>query len=209
MLKEQVFKILEQEIIPVIRSGSMSANDRIWLRDTNEMWMSKEGASLNEISEDDILSVSINAEVINPDTLTRLAISVMSENPDINMLILNRTEYSRTISATGETVKPYVDDIAQIIGINIKNYPHSEIKKITRLFRSRSAVSIKNEGILCAGSSPDDAAAVAIIADKAAIIHIQGSFFERLTYIGRAESALMRFIYRRKYSKQAAINGRG
>lgn len=209
MLKEQVLKILEKEIIPVIKSGSMSARDRLWFRDESVIWMTKEEVSLTKLAADDILSVSSNTEAVSQDNLTQLAISVMSENPYINMLILNRSHYSKTVSTTGETVKPYVDDIAQIIGIDIRNYPAAERKKISRLFKSRSAVSIKDEGILCAGSSPDDAAAVAIIAEKAAIIHIQGSFFNKLTYIGKAESALMRFIYRRKYSKQAAINGRG
>ena len=209
MEKIQVISIINDEIIPVIRSGSMSEKDRIWLRDKNGIWTSKEETLLTELTSDDILQVPLNSKMDYPDNLTHLAIAVMSENPGLNMLILNRSQYSKTVSVTGETVKPYVDDIAQIIGIDIKNYPSSKIKKITRLFRSRSAVCVKNEGILCAGTSPDDAAAVAIIAEKAAIIHIQGSFFEKLTYIGRAESALMRFIYRRKYSKQAAINGRG
>lgn len=54
----------------------------------------------------------------------------------------------------------------------------------------------------------DDAVAAAIIAEKAAFIHIQGSFIGPLSFIGRLESALMRFVYKKKYSRQASISGR-
>ena len=209
MIKEQVIEIICRELLPVISAGCMSAKDRFWLRDENILWTAEEGLLLPDITADDITSVMLNTPDNLPDKLTRLAVSIMIENPRINILLLNRLDYSKTVSIAGENLKPYVDDIAQIIGIEIKSCNLSEHRKISRLLKRRSAVTIKGEGILCAASSPDEAAAVAIIADKAAFIHIQGSFIGKLTYIGKAESAFMRFVYRRKYSKQASSHSRG
>ncbi len=200
--------MIYDDVGPAIRSGSMSGKDRFWIRDGNMVWMAGVDSSLLSVNVNDIVSAGMDAAAGSDDKLIRLAVSILGKNPRINTLLLNRSTYSETVSLTGETLKPYVDDIAQIIGIDIKNLPVDETVKISGLFRSRSAVTIAGEGILCAGTSMDDAVAVAIIAGKAAFIHIQGSYIGPLSFIGRIESAFMRFIYRRKYSKQAAKAGR-
>lgn len=194
-----------EELVSLIKACSMSDRDRFWIRDDDMIRMTGDGASITKITADNIISVPPEKTIQTPDMLTKIAILVMTENPGIKALQLNRSHYSKTLSMSGETIKPYVDDIAQIIGIDVKNCHISETKKILRLFQSRSAVAVRGEGILCSGSSPDDAEAVAIIAEKAAFIHVRGSYIGKVNYIGRLESALMRFVYRRKYSKQAKI----
>jgi len=208
MLKDQILSIINEELIAVIRSGSMSAKGRFWIRDESKLWVNDSNVLLTEVTAKDLYTVSFAQTDQLKDNLTQLAVSIMTHNPLIIILLLNSSHYSKTVSITGDTVKPYVDDIAQIIGIDIKNYPVSQRGKILKLFKSRSAVAIQNEGILCSGLTPGDAAAAAIIAEKAALIHVQGSYLGKVHYIGRIESALMRFIYRRKYSKQAVITGR-
>jgi len=209
MKKEQIISIINKEISPLITSGSMSVNDRFWIRDGNTVYTARDGFHLSELTAEDIISLPLTEVFVMNDSLSSVTLPVLRLYPHIKTLFLNRSRYSLSISQTGETLKPYVDDIAQIIGIDIKSLPLEDAGKIIKLFKSRSAVTIMNEGILCAGSSPEDAAAVSIIAEKAAYIHIQGSYLGRLNYIGKFESALMRFIYRKKYSKQAEIKSRG
>lgn len=208
MVKEQILSMLKNDIIPVISSGAMSDRDRVWIRDGKVIWSTGENSSLSAVNVNELAAVSIDNTAESPDKLDRLAALVMKQYTGIKVLILNRSHYPKTISMTGETLKPYVDDIAQIIGIDIRNLPISDTGRILKQFKNRSAVTIAGEGILCSGSSVDDAAAAAVIADKAANIHIRGSYIAKLKFIGAAESALMRFIYLRKYSKQAALAGR-
>ena len=208
MVKEDILSMIYKDVSPAIRSGSMSGKDRLWIRDGSMLWIAGDNSSLSPVNVNDIVSVGIDAASGSGDKLTRLAALILRKYPGINILLLNRSNYPATVSLTGETLKPYVDDIAQIIGIDIKNFPVDEAAKISALFRSRSAVTIAGEGILCAGTSMDDAVAVAIVAGKAAFIHIRGSYIGSLSFIGMIESAFMRFIYRRKYSKQAALAGR-
>lgn len=208
MLKKEIISMVNEEAGSAIRSGSMSSGDRFWIRDGNMLWTAADNASLAALSSDGIIALGMEDAAGSANGLTRLAALILLKNPGIRVLLLNRSHYPGTIALTGETLKPYVDDIAQIIGIDIKNLPADKAGKISRIFKNRSAVTIKGEGILCAGTSFDDAVAVAIIADKAAFIHIRGGFIGRLSFIGRIESALMRFVYRRKYSKQAGISGR-
>ncbi|MGL4368127.1 MAG: class II aldolase/adducin family protein, partial [Spirochaetota bacterium] len=71
--------------------------------------------------------------------------------------------------------------------------------------KKRNAVLLKGAGVLCADGSLDDALASAMIAEKACTIHIQGSYIGGGKAINLLESALMRFVYLKKYSKSAAL----
>lgn len=208
MFKEDILSMIFDVVSPAIRSGSMSGKDCFWIRDGNKVWLAGINSSLSAVNVNDIILTTMDNAAGSEDDLTRLAVMLFKKYSWINVLLLNRAEFSKAISLTGETLKPYVDDIAQIIGIDIRNCTAGETAKISGLFKSRSAITIAFEGILCAGTSMDDAVAVAIIAEKAAYIHVKGSFLGTVKYIGKFESALMRFIYRRKYSKQAAKAGR-
>ncbi len=208
MVREDLVSMVREDITGAVKSGLLSGDGCVWFRDGGMLWMNRSNSSLVNLTPDDFISIPVNSGADMPDALTGIASSVMNKNRHINVLILNRAAYSKTVCETGETLKPYVDDIAQIIGIDIKSCMQSDTGKITKLFRSRSAVTIKGEGILCSGSCMDDAVAAAIIAEKGALIHVQGGYLGKLHFIGRLESALMRFVYVRKYSRQASKAGR-
>lgn len=208
MVKEDILSMIYKDAGPAVRTGSLSGKNCFWVRDGSRVWLAGANSSVSAVNANDIILVSMDNAAGANDELTRLAVLLMRKYRWINVILINRAEYSRTISLSGETLKPYVDDVAQIAGIDIKNLPAGKTGRILSLFKSRSAVVIAGEGILCAGASMDEAVAVAIIAEKAAFIHIRGSFIGSLSFIGRFESALMRSIYRKKYSRQAMIAGR-
>ena len=120
------------------------------------------------------------------------------------------------VSQIGSAVKPFLDDFAQITGVDMKNTrfdfsaPRYFAKRAVRKLRGRNAVMLKNSGAICVGSSEDDAQAVRLVTEKGAMAYVAADLFgkekERIVF---SECLLMRVIYKTKYSKKAETNKKG
>jgi len=112
-----------------------------------------------------------------------------------------------TVSKTGCTVYPLLDDFAQIIGINIRTAERGPLpaaaELIARRLRGRHAVMIKGSGALCCGRTAGDAAAAAQILDKGCRAVIGTALFGGARPINPLEACLMRFVYLTKYARMA------
>jgi Ribulose-5-phosphate 4-epimerase and related epimerases and aldolases len=107
-------------------------------------------------------------------------------------------------SHTGQPLKPLLDDFAQLIGTSAKSVELSPAKVSAALHKS-SAVMIRGNGALCCGSSYEDAIAVGMVLEKNGKAHIGAKLLGRVKPIHYLESLLMRLVYLKKYSKQAAV----
>ena len=120
------------------------------------------------------------------------------------------------VSKIGATIRPFLDDFAQITGVSLKTAgfdygsPRQSAKKVVKKLRGRNAVMLKNSGALCVGSSEDDAQAVKLVTEKGCMAYVAADLYgkedERINF---AESLLMRVIYKTKYSKKAETNKKG
>ena len=113
------------------------------------------------------------------------------------------------MSKTGITVKPFLDDFAQIVGISLKNAEYNtnnrlrSAKKIVKKMKHRDAVMVKHNGAICVGSSMDEANAVKLVAEKGCKSYAAAAAYGKQDeYINPMECALMRIIYKTKYSKK-------
>ena len=82
-------------------------------------------------------------------------------------LIHSRTPYVMEMSRRGKTLKPYLDDMAQIGGINIPcvgALPSG--KEVRKALKDRNAVLIKGDGALCFAPEKEEAEAVALVLEK-------------------------------------------
>ena len=82
-------------------------------------------------------------------------------------LIHSRTPYVMEMSRRGKTLKPYLDDMAQIGGINIPcvgALPSG--KEVKKALKGRNAVLIRGDGALCYAAEKEEAEAVAIVLEK-------------------------------------------
>jgi L-ribulose-5-phosphate 4-epimerase len=108
------------------------------------------------------------------------------------------------VSATGQTIKPRVDDLAQIAGVTIncvqcrKQAPNT----IVRNLRGRNAVFLERNGALCTGKNRDDAEAVRTILQKGCRAEIYAAFINNNHHLSKADAFLQRIVYVTKYSKQ-------
>ena len=95
----------------------------------------------------------------------------------------------------------------QIIGLQVRTFDRQEQDRIAQALSKSDAVLLKNTGALCCGANEEDATAVAMILQKSAKALIGASLFGKVRPINRFESMLMRFVYLKKYAKQAYAPG--
>ncbi|NLY87826.1 MAG: hypothetical protein GX083_04705, partial [Clostridiales bacterium] len=107
-------------------------------------------------------------------------------------------EYVEECCRAGITLKPYIDDFAQIVGVDIKCCDKN-IEKIKKAIRGRNAVLVKGVGAICFADNEEDAEAVAMILSKncAAACYVRNE-----KPLGKIDSMLQRYVYLNKYSKQ-------
>ena len=111
-------------------------------------------------------------------------------------------------SKTGKGLLPYLDDFAQIAGIDLRLgrfVPASKaegIKLVRKGLKRRSAVLLADNGALCVGKNMDEARAVETVTDKNCAVSLSADLFEDVKHIGTLDALLMRVIYVMKYSKK-------
>lgn len=121
--------------------------------------------------------------------------------PDFNYIIHNGEKETVAASTLGKTMKPLLDDFAQICGTKIKTV--NSYDKIGKAIKGKNAVMLKDCGALCCGAVEGDAEAVDMIMSKASVTMLGSKIFGEPKAINPVEALLMRVIYLKKYSKQA------
>ena len=135
--------------------------------------------------------------------------AVYKKRPDVNYIIHSKNEYAVAASQLGKTMKPLLDDFAQLVGVTVKHVTYNpndtlkSSKKVVKALKKRNAVLLDNNGALCVAGSEYDAGAVEIVMDKGCKTYVGAKMFERFSPINPIETHLMRFIYLKKYSKKA------
>lgn len=150
----------------------------------------------------------LDKEAPYPET-AELHAAVYKKRKDVNAITHSKEAATLELSKTGITVKPFLDDFAQIVGISLKNgeyNPNNRLKaakKIVKKMRYRDAVMVKHNGALCVGSSMEEADAVKLVAEKGCKAYVAASAYGKEDkYINPLECTLMRLIYKTKYSKK-------
>lgn len=135
--------------------------------------------------------------------------AVYLKRKDINSIVHSVDRDIKTVSTFNMTLKPLLDDCAQIAGATVKTAFFSpdnaaaDAQKVVKKMRSRSAVMLKDNGALCCGPSRYDAQATEMVMDKGCKTYLGAALFNKIKPINPIETRLMRFIYVTKYSKKA------
>lgn len=124
--------------------------------------------------------------------------------PGVETRLLSDSMYQK-YAKTGETLFPYLDDFAQIVGTRVKN-TGSSYQKIIKEIKKSNAVFIPNKGVLLVGSTKEDLDAIQMILEKNCIARLAGTVYGTIQPIGWLDRKLMRFVYLKKYSKKIKEN---
>lgn len=117
-----------------------------------------------------------------------------------------RTPYVMAASTEWKTMKSYLDDLAQIVGVSVRCVPEGDFsgtagRRLIGALRGRNAVLLRDNGAICVGKSLEDARAAAAVLEKGcqAALLAGGSGGVRPIHLGHAY--LERMVYQTKYSK--------
>ena len=134
---------------------------------------------------------------------------IYKKRENVNAIVHSKEKATTEVSKTGVTVKPFLDDFAQIVGISMKcadydvNNRLKSAKKVVRKMRFRDAVMLKHNGAVCVGSDADEANAVKLVAEKGCkSFVVANAYGKEDKHINPLECTLMRVIYKTKYSKK-------
>lgn len=118
-----------------------------------------------------------------------------------------QTPQAVMISQKGVSLTAQLDDMAQMIG---RRAPAIfDESKVSRALKTNSAVIVPGLGIIARADDDSDLEALMILMQKAAITKLHTDALNDGITLGRAESALMHFVYKKKYSKQKKKGSHG
>ncbi len=133
--------------------------------------------------------------------------AVYTLREDIRCIIHTRQSEALAASSFGVGLKPQVDDFAQIVGADTRcavfDGSAASAAKCAKALKGRHAVLLKDDGALCCGKNESDARAVEMITEKNSLAFLGAVLFNADKPIKPLEARLMRFVYLKKYSKQA------
>lgn len=136
--------------------------------------------------------------------------AIYQNRKDVNGIVHSKQDDIWTVSQIGKTLKPLLDDFAQIAGVSVKTAYYNpkdadnSAKKVVKKMKGRSAVLLKDNGALCCGPSMYDAEATEMVVDKNCKTFIGSKLFDKVKPLSPIDTHLMRFVYLTKYSKQAS-----
>ena len=156
-----------------------------------------------DIETGDIIAGDANNESIE------LHRAVYKKRNDVNFIYHTKDPFTVACSKMGKTMRPLIDDFAQIVGVTVKHAgynPNNSLatsKKVVKALKGRNAVLLDNNGALCVAGSEYDAGAIEFITNKGAKIQVCAKMYDKVKPINPIETRVMNLVYRLKYSKQA------
>ncbi|MBQ6600383.1 MAG: class II aldolase/adducin family protein [Clostridia bacterium] len=136
--------------------------------------------------------------------------AIYQKREEVGAIIHSQEDAIVAASKIGKTLKPLLDDFAQIVGVTVKcaefdpNNTLKSSKKVAKKIAKKgtNAVLLKDNGAVCVGSDKDEASAAEMVMEKNCKSVISSELFGKTKPIGKLDSVLMNVIYRVKYSKQ-------
>lgn len=193
-------KMINYALPPLSKNNSTNTTDRAFYKSCR----TERGFEL--FNEDD-KKIEIQFNMLENNLPMEAAIynAIYDKYNNINYIVNAVTPEIKALSLSGLSLKPLLDDFAQIAGTRSENV-ELNIPAIVTALKNSSVVLVREHGALCCGKSEADADAAAMVTQKAAKALIGASLFGRVKPINPLECMLMRFVYLKKYSKQKYTN---
>lgn len=172
-------------------------NDFISYRCEDGMLITKEGAMFSKLKDSDILLIQ-NKENVGREHAIHLTIYNKMKN--VNAIYHAHPKYATVASEVNVTLPAVLDDVAQIVGESIKVSTRVP-QRIIDTLKNRNSCLILNDGALTTGRTMDEAYTCLMVLEKGAKCYITASVLGKAKPISKIEAKIMRFVYKKKYSK--------
>ncbi len=128
---------------------------------------------------------------------------IYQKRGDINYITQDKEPALVALSCSGQKLKPYLDDFAQIVGVDVRCSKKKSPKACISAMRGRLGVLIPEAGALCCAATKSDLQAVCIVMEKNAHTKIGTGIYQGAKTISRPECILMHLVYQKSYSKKS------
>lgn len=114
---------------------------------------------------------------------------------------LSGRDYAVMWANTKKTLHAQLDDMAQMLGSHVSCVKASP-KKVVKALRKRDAVFVQGLGAVVKAIDPDDREALRLLTEKSALCALHTAGTGARARLSTVDTALMRFVYKKKYSKR-------
>lgn len=136
--------------------------------------------------------------------------AIYNKREDIGAIIHSDKEAITAASKIGKTMRPFLDDFAQIVGVTVKSAefdPNDTMKSSKKAAKKisgkfRNAMFLKDNGAVCCGPNTEEAQATEMVMEKNCKTALAGEVFGGSKALGAVDCFVMNVVYRLKYSKQ-------
>lgn len=169
------------------------------------------GANYATLTDEDMPLVDLATEEYEgpkPSSERGVHLEVYRTRKEINAVIHVHSPYASTLAAAHRELPPILDDVAQLLGPNVRvaDYALPSTKKIVRTtvkaLKGRMAALMANHGAICLGRNLEEAFLCCQVLEKGCKAYIEAEFLGGAKSINVFEAHLMHQFYLRKYSKQ-------
>lgn len=181
-----------------------------------EMLITPSGRNYEDLTPNEIVLVDYKTMRydgnIKPSSEYGLHAEVYRTRKNINAVIHTHQQNASTVAAARREIPPILDDMAQIIGPNVRvaeyALPSTKkiVKKTIKALQGRRAALMANHGAICLGNTLDDAFNVCEVLEKSAKAFIEAEFLGGAKEINKFEAWFMHKYYLMKYSKRDKTN---
>lgn len=159
--------------------------------DDNTYLMTNENLPLSDIKESDIDLYDIKTGDIG---------KILKAKRNANALIFACTDASVLFSKKGKIMYPALDDLAQIIGPDVRVSNDNSSRNIIKALKERNACFIKGSGIFSLGTTLEEAIAGMRILEKSAEAEMFADKLHGLKYLDKNRTKTLSDFYNVSYS---------
>lgn len=118
---------------------------------------------------------------------------------DATAVVHAHPDYVSAVAKAGVTIPAVIDDMAQIVGPTCRTVEGKEAA--AKELKKRNSCLMKGDGAVTTGRTLNEAFTCMMVLQKAAICFVSASVLGGNVVINGLEARLMRFVYKKKYSK--------
>jgi len=174
------------------------------------------GRTYDDLKPEEVVIMNMHSEEyegeVKPSSEKGVHAGLYRSRKDINAVIHTHQVNASTIAAAHRTLPAVLDDMAQLIGpdVRVADYALPGTKKMVRVvlkaMKGRNAAILANHGAICAAPTMDDCFAVAQILEKSCKVFIEAEFLGGAKKLSKFDAVVMRQYYLMKYSREKSRN---
>lgn len=160
------------------------------------MYYTQENCDFGAITAADVLQTKLTSAI----GACKRHADIYSARPDIEAICHCHPAWVAPVAEVGKPVPAVLDDLAQIVGPNCKT-SQDDTAAIIKTLKGRNSCLVKGNGCLTSGRTMSEAYTCVLVLDKACHCFVSSCVIGKNKVINGLEARLMRFVYKKKYSK--------